>query len=283
MMTTAISTRGIICWPLLLVIAGTALTGGCSQLRQASGTDTAPPLTSASQQHANFDFVPGSHVLWHETFSSAAIGDLPKGWDTNASAEVTKGEGTEQRSLLLTKNGVYLPPAAGLPSSFTLQFTLSCSAHYSYYSSPLQVMFAALGAKKEFTVLKQYNPHNKDLVKLMIHPNNAASNAGTGTVAIIEKGRKQSENEISTDEFFAQGGPATVTVSVWRQKGRLRVYLNKEKVWDLPQAFAEGVVYNSLVFGIHHLADPTGKYYLSNITLATDESISPQALKAKRR
>lgn len=218
-----------------------------------------------------FDFTAYGKTLWTENFGSTSIGDFPKGWNTNAGGEVVEiREGGH--ALLLTKDGLYLPINAVLPEVFTLEFTLTSKANYSFYSSPLQIMFAALSSKKEYTVLKQYNPHTKDLVKLMLHPMNAASNAGTSVVELYEKGVKQSENEVGTSEFFASGGPSTVRVSIWRQKERLRVYLNKEKLWDLPQAFSAGIKYNSLVFGLSHLVDKTGKYYLSDIRLATEET-----------
>lgn len=247
-------------WLLFAFAFTLLLSAGCSQVRRSGSVYT---------PNSKFDFVAGTKVIWHETFSSNALGDFPKGWNTNAGAGIVEQK-NGGRALLLTKDGVYIPAGVNLPQNFTLQFTLSSSANYSYYSSPLQIMFAGLGSKKEFTALKQYNPHNKDVVKLTLHPMNAASKAGASKIELVEKGKKQSENEISTSEFFAGGAPSTVKVSIWRQNERLRVYLNKEKIWDLPQAFSEDLTYNSLVFGISHLVDNTGKYYLSDITLATD-------------
>lgn len=178
----------------------------CSQLYQASTVYT-PQTQKASSRFASvFDFVPGANVLWHETFATTPVGDFPKGWNTAAGAEVVE-EKSSGRALLLTKDGVYIPTAVNLPRDFTLQFTLSCSAAYSYYSSPLQIMFASLSTKKEFAVLKQYNPHNKDVVKLTLHPMNAASNAGASTIELIRKGTKQSENEIGTPGVFCFGRP----------------------------------------------------------------------------
>lgn len=252
-----------------------------SPLYQAGVVYTPQTQKASPRFRSVFDFVPGDKVLWHETFAATPVGDFPKGWNTNAGAEVVE-ENSGSRALLLTKDGVYIPTGVTLPQVFTLQFTLSCSAAYSYYSSPLQILFASLSTKKEFTVLKQYNPHSKDVVKLALHPMNAASNAGASTIELIQKGKKQSENEIGTPEFFASDGPATVTVSIWRQGERVRVYLNKEKIWDLPQAFNEGTAYNSLVFGINHITDKTGKYYLSDITLATNAATtgsSPKPVK----
>ncbi|HEX2605904.1 MAG TPA: hypothetical protein VHK91_00940 [Flavisolibacter sp.] len=264
-------------WLLATVLFSGLLGTGCSSSHQA-GSPTAEK--NSNQYHSKSDFVPGTQVLWQETFATAKTGDLPKGWNTNAGAEVVEKDNGE-KALLLTKDGVYLPTGVNLPNNFTLEFTVTCSANYSFYSSPLQIMFAQLSSKKEFTVLKQYNPHNKDVVKVSLHPMNAASNAGSSTIELFEKGSKQSENEIGTKAFFAKGGPATVKVSIWRQGERLRVYLNQEKIWDLPQAFSSQSAYNSLIFGISHLVDKTGKYYLSDIRLATETTSTAVRIHAR--
>jgi len=252
----------------LLVIVVGCLLQSCSSINAGIVKEVVARSTGTSK--SKFDFIAGEKLLWSENFQGTFAGNFPKGWNTNATAEVVDNE-DKTKALLLTKDGVYIPLAVtNLPAEFTLQFDLSCSSNYSYYSSPFQVMFASLASKKEFTVLKQYNPHNKDLVKLWLHPHNAASNGGYSGYELLEKGVKQSSNEGNTSQFFADGGSASVKVSICREKQRLRVYLNEEKIWDLPQAFDQTANYNSIVFGISHLVDHTGKYYLSNLKLATD-------------
>jgi len=246
------------------------LVQACSSIKNVAIVKEESPVKKNGGYKTGFDFVAGEKILWSENFLQASAGNFPKGWNTNSSAEVVVMQ-DKSKSLLLTKDGVYIPlGVTNLPAEFTLQFDLACSSNYSYYSSPFQVMFASLASKKEFTVLKQYNPHNKDVVKIWLHPHNAASNGGYSGYELFKKGVKQSSNEVNTSQFFASEGPASVKVSVWREKQRLRVYFNEEKVWDLPEAFDESVSYNSLVFGISHLVDHTGKYYLTNIKLATD-------------
>jgi OmpA-OmpF porin, OOP family len=251
------------------IIATAVIASSCKSAKPIESPAPPTPTKETASPKRKFDFVAGSKTLWAENFKTTSTGDFPAGWNTNAGAEVVETK-TGAHALMLTKDGVYIPLNATLPQNFTLEFTLSCSANYSYYSSPLQIMFAELSSKKEFTVLKQYNPHTKNALKLTVHPMNAASNAGASTIESYEKGKKQNENEIGTNEFFASGSPATVRVSMWRQGTRLRVYLNKEKTWDLPQAFLEEVKYNSLVFGLSHLVDKTGKYFLTDIRLATE-------------
>lgn len=57
-------------------------------------------------------------------------------------------------------------------------------------------------------------------------------------------------------------------MAVWRQKGRLRIYMNQDKIWDIPRAFHDGVKYNSIVFYIGDMHVETDNFLLSNLRLA---------------
>src|SRR5215213_1771076 len=151
-----------------------------------SNSKNGNPEKKIKLYQSKFDFIPGEKIIWYETFNEDALGDFPANWNTNATGEVVKTEGQDHKSLMLHKDGVYLPLGVNnLPENFTLQFDLACYSDFNYYSSPFQILFASLNSKKEFTVLKQYNPHNKDLVKLWLHPNNAADDAGHSGFEII--------------------------------------------------------------------------------------------------
>ena len=54
----------------------------------------------------------------------------------------------------------------------------------------------------------------------------------------------------------------------WRQGSRLRMYIDGNKVWDLPDAFQESN-YNAVVFYINdYYNNNSDKYFISNIVLA---------------
>jgi len=73
-------------------------------------------------------------------------------------------------------------------------------------------------------------------------------------------------NKIATPKFSFKNQKSTARVSVWRQKTRLRVYLDDEKIWDIPQAFAPGVSYHRLAFQVATFGK--GPYYLADLRLA---------------
>jgi OOP family OmpA-OmpF porin len=57
-------------------------------------------------------------------------------------------------------------------------------------------------------------------------------------------------------------------VSIWRQNQRMRVYVNNEKIWDLPKAFGQGATYNGVVLATNTFHSPEDFYVLNNIRLA---------------
>jgi OOP family OmpA-OmpF porin len=76
-------------------------------------------------------------------------------------------------------------------------------------------------------------------------------------------------NQIDETEWV--GTPAARTyckVSIWRQKSRLRVYMNESKVWDIPRAFEDGKKYNSVLFALDNDLAPADHLLFGNIRLA---------------
>jgi OmpA-OmpF porin, OOP family len=58
---------------------------------------------------------------------------------------------------------------------------------------------------------------------------------------------------------------------VWRTKERVRVYLNDQKIWDVPRALAPTVRFNSIIFYIYDVG-PGYQYFLTNVRLAVGAS-----------
>ncbi|HKR05990.1 MAG TPA: OmpA family protein, partial [Bacteroidia bacterium] len=93
---------------------------------------------------------------------------------------------------------------------------------------------------------------------------------GNSTDATINYGfRKNGESQPSVQIFTKQVADKTkpVHVSVWRQKERVRVYFNEEKVLDLPKALVPGIKYNSILY-YQPTVDEANHYAVSNLRLA---------------
>ena len=106
-------------------------------------------------------------------------------------------------------------------------------------------------------------------VKISLHPTDGLNSGGQGNTESFENGESFLKNEINTTQFNASSGKRTVHVSIWRQKQRLRVYLNEEKIFDLPRAFPDAKNYNTVLFEISGDMKDQDRYLLSNIKFAT--------------
>jgi OmpA-OmpF porin, OOP family len=212
------------------------------------------------------DFVPGNKVLATETFSQDAIGDFPVNWSTNSSGEVVTFDDSDVKWLKLNDNGNYSPNhITKLPENFTFEVDVYATENFSFYSTSLRIAFVESKKKTDYTKWGEFK-NGKEGIILSMHPQLAGTEAvgGTGFVTITNSGELMSNNaELSS---FNRNN-STAKVQVWRQKNRLRMYVNGDKVWDLPNAFQDET-YNSIVFYITGYHEKSDKYYISNLRLA---------------
>ena len=208
------------------------------------------------------DFVPGNKVLYSDTFANDAIGDFPVTWNTNASAEVVTFEGDDTRWLQMANSGVFTPDGiSDIPENATLEFDLYVGENYSYYSTGLTISLIELQDRvKDFTKWSA-----KDGFRFWLHPSGVPGGQ-SGKTHIVNQinGEKIIENQKAFSNFTTTNN--SVHVSIWRQKTRIRIYIDNSKIWDLPRAFADAN-YNGLVF-----ATGRGKedalFYVANLRLA---------------
>lgn len=217
---------------------------------------------------SKFDFVAGEKVVAFEDFAQDAIGDFPARWNTNSTGEVVNFEGRSGKWLMLNKEGVFFPEfITSLPENFTLELDLACNKEFSFYSSAFGIGMASLKSQKDFNVWKTY-AHGKVGTVFWAHPQDAGGSRGHSGFSKWTNSSEEMKNEAATNLFHGKSGKNTIHVSIWRQKQRLRVYLDAEKVWDVPRAFENGINYNTLLFtlgGFHTEAD---RYLVGNIRLA---------------
>lgn len=220
------------------------------------------------KSYSKFDFIPGEKILVEEDFSQDAIGDFPDKWNTNSTGELVNVEGKTGKWLLLSKDGVFMPEfITSLPENFTLEFELMCNPDYSYYSTPFHLYMAALTNRKDFHNYKFLGPAKREGVEVWLHPSEAGGSRGHSGYVIWDAGKENMKNESSTPQFHNKTNNY-VKVSVWRQKQRLRVYMNEEKVWDVPRAFEAEQKYNTILFMTGRTHQAEDRYLVHNMRLA---------------
>jgi outer membrane protein OmpA-like peptidoglycan-associated protein len=88
---------------------------------------------------------------------------------------------------------------------------------------------------------------------------------GTSTVTTRQDGTDGEPSNTQTRQLAATG--KVIHVALWRQRQRARVYMNEEKVWDLPRAVSAAAKFNLLVFNIGGGCGNC-EYYLGNVRVA---------------
>ena len=219
--------------------------------------------------YSKYDFVPGEKIVAYEDFSRVNVGDFPTSWNTNGSGEVVTLNKKEGKWLKVDKEGYFLPEMiTTLPENSTLEFDLGVNEDFSRYNHTMHVYIVKLEDREGFSDSRNwYKNHN---IKLELHPNrDPSSNSGRMWISTGILGNSQISNEAPMKQFDVKGKNFG-HVSLWRQGQRLRAYVNGEKIFDLPRAFAANAEYNSVIFYAPGFYNQANDYYrLGNIRLAT--------------
>jgi OmpA-OmpF porin, OOP family len=213
------------------------------------------------------DVTPGRRVLVADRFEQDALGLFPARWRTNSVGEVVTLEGMGGHWLTLNQPGHFMPDSIrSLPEEFTLQFDLVCSNPFNFYSTGFHAAFAnLLQPDRDYPHAEQTD----GCVTLMLHPMGASGQKGHSELSCLAN-RQRHHREAPVNSFWAKERNS-VTVSVWRQQQRLRVYVGDEKVWDVPQAFQSNLAYNAVVFSVGKTHRDNDSYYLSNLRFSVNK------------
>jgi OmpA-OmpF porin, OOP family len=229
-------------------------------------TTTSKAAPASLQAYSKYDFVPGEKTIIYENFERTAVGDFPTNWNTDASAEVVTLSGKEGKWLKINTRGTFFPEfIKGIPENSTLEFDLGSSNDYSWSSSRLYVYIASLEDKNRFTSTGYYGKY----LSIDLHPiageqhKNGGVHFHTGNSTSKIDNNSNIKNWDNKTNLFAH-------VSLWRQGQRLRMYVNGDKVLDLPRAFDADGKYSDLIFHTTSIQQSQGDYLvLNNIRLAT--------------
>ena len=212
----------------------------------------------AFQAYSKYDFVAGEKIVAFEDFSDGAIGDFPARWNTNASAEIVTIAGKPGRWLKVTGGGFFIPElGTALPDNFTLEFDLITAPQFN-----APTMFGT-------ALLELANPKapaawrsSANVFQLRVRPGRTGE--GTSATELRQAEVSAAATNKSTTQF--KSGEA-LHVSLWRQRERIRVYLNDEKAWDVARALPASANLNSLLFFVPEF-ETGSEYYAGNLRLA---------------
>ncbi|HRE64968.1 MAG TPA: OmpA family protein [Ferruginibacter sp.] len=240
---------------------------------QGKGSKKSGGSTSGSfKSYSKFDFVPGENLLAAEDFSQDVVGDFPDKWNTNGSGEIVTTNTRDGKFLMTQKEVVFYPEwIKNLPDNFTLEFDLMSSENFSYYSGGFVVGFTSsnsIGKNfREFARFGAGNISNGGGFEVAFHPQNAGGKRGMTFFYSSFNKNQNLKNEADQDNF-SEPDKTSVRVSIWRQKTRVRVYMDDKKVWDLPRGISEGLKLESVYFRNDGNSNNDDAFYIGNIRLA---------------
>ena len=228
--------------------------------------------TSSLKSYSKFDFVPGEKIVAAEDYSQDAVGDFPAGWNTNGTGEIVTTNKSQGKYLMTQKETIFYPEGiTNLPDNFTLEFDLMCSNQFDFYSGDFVVGFtSAADIGKDFNSFARFGEgrlSNGGGFEVSFHPQNAG-----GLVGMTEFYSTFDHNEIiknnADQDKLSEPDKTSTHISIWRQKNRVRVYMDEKKVWDMPKGIASDLQLHSLYFRNNAANNSNDAYYLGNIRLA---------------
>lgn len=206
----------------------------------ASGLSSAEVAQEPSsfKAYSKYDFVSGEKVLYYDDFERVEAGDFPADFNTDASGEVMTVDGKPGKWLSLTKNGSFLPESIGvLPENFTLEMNVGILGDPSNNMIGLGFNF-----NTEKDNLLKYRFISGAFV--MLHPG-----GGTASMSVSQASGDDMTNEFQMPQWTVDVEASRFArVSMWRQKGRLLVYVNENKLMDIPRFFNEAKPYQLSFF-----------------------------------
>jgi OmpA-OmpF porin, OOP family len=221
-----------------------------------------PPTQAPSiKTYSKYDFVPGEKVMGFDDFAQDAVGDFPGKWTTNASGELMTVDNFPGKWLNISKQGFYIPQfIKSLPDNFTFEYDLI----FIPPSSSTGPNTAVVGFQLVNT------PNAKPSFDLGIDRSYFELDPYMNNVNIA--GYTKMGEKILSNEFQVKGIQRQKSfnyhVSVWRQKTRLRVYLNETKEVDAPSLLSADIKYNAIRF-VTSLNNDGATWLIGNIKFAS--------------
>jgi OOP family OmpA-OmpF porin len=191
------------------------------------------PEQPGLESYSKYDFIPGEKIIFFDDFSQDAVGDFPALWNTNGSAEVvTTNLFPGKWMKYACREAIWTDALLKLPDNYTIEFDIvpvrGTEGNMSGY---------------DFRLIQCNNPKGFDSGSVPGKAGFAFSCEYFGrpsyrTYINSQEGQGMELSGFKEEEQLKQKLDQKYHVAIWMQKGRVRLYLNQNKLFDLPKAFA---------------------------------------------
>lgn len=207
-----------------------ALNKGEKQIDQSVNKTVKGSGESASggmKNSGKFDFIAGTNTLFSDDFARENTGDFPSKWNTNGSGEVVLADG--KKWLKLKGGSLYIPQLnKQLPENYTIEFDLATDGLGPKTSSTIN-MGIILDDNSKFNT-----GSNMAMARIYF-----AQYIAIGVKVSNKVSGKQNISNTIDDDFRKELiGASHVSIAV--NKNRFRLWLNQNKLVDIPQLVPAG-------------------------------------------
>lgn len=225
--------------------------------------------SSSIKAFSKFDFVPGESISYVNDFSGEAVGELPAGWNSNGSSVIVKLDGMDGNWLRMAQRTVCLSDNKKmLGVDFTAEFDLFLQIDFKGWLPP-SLRFGLLATGKDDPTgnsLLQDPKGDKSFYVEVAPMSNGANLALESYRNHTRYFHTSPHNSTLASKWYGK----IVHVSIQGQKERLRIWMDGDKIYDVPKAIPSEGNFNQLYFQLSsspYENDQIG-VYISNIRLA---------------
>ncbi|MET3732065.1 OmpA family protein [Moheibacter stercoris] len=201
------------------------------------------------------DFVPGNSLVFSDDFQKDAKGDFPAKWNTNGSGQVVTIDNTKW--LALNHNSAAHPELTkALPENSTISFDLLLVSKKGETTPTIQ-----FGLTKSKNILKEKTEQGRFYIQLRKY---ADKNSKT-----LEYGLNQTPIGNKSDFPLNNYVNEILHVDIAINGTRIRVYLDGEKIIDLPKALTPELRNNFFITNSMVIPATQTPLYISNLRIAS--------------
>lgn len=254
-------------------VASRPTKSGAQKDSPAAGPQTEKTATASSLQvYSRYDFEPGERIVFAEDFSGDVVGEFPLEWYTNNKGEVVTLSEGNGKWLRLFPGGRFVSPALkSLPENFTAEFDLLLHYNTEEEGYPLpNVQIRLMELPKTDAPARGFLNKGETLSDVLVELSPAGEETSMIEYSSSLGGGTHLGNDPKTlrklDSYF--GKP--IHLAIWVQKERFRLWINGEKVYDIPNALPGKAAFNRLSFSTESslYTEQQVGMYVSNIKIA---------------
>ncbi len=237
---------------------------------EPGSANTGKKSGTAVKSYAKFDFVPGEKIIYSNSFATDQAGELATGWNSNGNGAVVTLSAAKGNWMQFYQGATYLTDNV---DSFTENFTVEFDLLPRRENDKAVFPMFAFGILSSGDLTTTDNILVKDYSKffavdMKIQPNDYGGSHFH--LETFDKHARYLNTDVKRVPQLENSFNKVIHFSMQVQKERLRIWMNDEKLYDLPKAIIAGTLLNQLYFRVKMNTgnDAEIGYAVTNIKIA---------------